>query len=448
MFNTRAKPKPKPGASIPRGKEVFAGAPASTVAPADRVTISDPGGGEVRVIEPEAKPKNDPFNTTDERAESGKGKNHAKPKSPTPKAGLASRLGPLATKATAAAAVAAPAINAIADATRQDEDERDPSVTNARCLCPSNRARDGSICGNRSAFIRPGGEEPDCGGLETALAFLVTASDPNLKASSKHGAQVRESGLGMTAETVQGYLQGSVDHPGRPGNVGGAVGLFLGEDTGKTAADMVEAVENDDWGEFWRPILQPLANPLANVMEGLDTYDSGPNISQAQRDAETWDEFWAQDDIWGFEMSDGTRAPRLSGRGLRDWWSPENNSFTGVGDPGERVPRFSAAGLSEQWSPVFEALNTDNDRTDSERLALMIEGFGGTQENSQITARNVVANVADFEANMAERDRQRTAREIRERDDRLQAELREAEQRKAQAERVRELIQSTFPAGN
>ncbi len=30
------------------------------------------------------------------------------------------------------------------------------------CACPDDRARDNSLCGGRSAYIRPGGEEPKC----------------------------------------------------------------------------------------------------------------------------------------------------------------------------------------------------------------------------------------------------------------------------------------------
>ena len=32
----------------------------------------------------------------------------------------------------------------------------------AQCDCPDNKAKDGSLCGKRSAFCRPGGVAPNC----------------------------------------------------------------------------------------------------------------------------------------------------------------------------------------------------------------------------------------------------------------------------------------------
>jgi hypothetical protein len=38
----------------------------------------------------------------------------------------------------------------------------EPKQTAAACDCPDNRAKDGSRCGKRSAYCRPGGAAPNC----------------------------------------------------------------------------------------------------------------------------------------------------------------------------------------------------------------------------------------------------------------------------------------------
>jgi hypothetical protein len=38
----------------------------------------------------------------------------------------------------------------------------EPKQTAAACDCPDNKAKDGSRCGKRSAYCRPGGVAPNC----------------------------------------------------------------------------------------------------------------------------------------------------------------------------------------------------------------------------------------------------------------------------------------------
>jgi hypothetical protein len=46
---------------------------------------------------------------------------------------------------------------------QQSRDEyHDDKGRRRPCACPDDRARDGSLCGGRSAYIRPGGAEPKC----------------------------------------------------------------------------------------------------------------------------------------------------------------------------------------------------------------------------------------------------------------------------------------------
>jgi hypothetical protein len=42
------------------------------------------------------------------------------------------------------------------------ESRDDYYATGHPCACPEDRARDGSSCGRRSAYSRPGGAEPKC----------------------------------------------------------------------------------------------------------------------------------------------------------------------------------------------------------------------------------------------------------------------------------------------
>jgi hypothetical protein len=46
----------------------------------------------------------------------------------------------------------------------------EPKQTVIACDCPDNRAKDGSRCGKRSAYCRPGGAAPNCYPLDRTEA--------------------------------------------------------------------------------------------------------------------------------------------------------------------------------------------------------------------------------------------------------------------------------------
>lgn len=90
--------------------------------------------------------------------------------SPTPsaKAGLPDKPAAPDTKRKVEAALTAAAIAAIIVQSSRDQ----YYATGRPCACPDDRARNGSACGGRSAYSRPGGAAPLCYPTDVPTAMI------------------------------------------------------------------------------------------------------------------------------------------------------------------------------------------------------------------------------------------------------------------------------------